>query len=260
MMAPFVFQNAFAEFFRAKRVVVWVIVAAGIYGAATAYVRLGGAEPENAYATLSSLLVFRLLPLASAIFSSAVLSQEIEQKTIVYMLTRPVPRQVFLTMRTLASALSVFIVTAMAAIALSFAVYGASTPTNHYLWRDLVAIAVGSLAYGGLFVLISLMMNRAMVVSLLFAFAWETSVPSMPGSVYLMSISTHLTAIAQRPSSGEPARGGGGVLTVVANALGTNTLSPTVGWAVMIILIAFCLTFGAWWFKRFEYLPREDAE
>ena len=259
-MGAFVFQSAFAEFFRVKRVIVWAIVAIGIYGASNAYVQLGGADPENAYATLSSLLVFRLLPLASAIFSSAVLSQEIEQKTIVYMLTRPIPRPVFITMRTLASALSVFLVTAMAAIALSLAVYGSSALTNHFLWRDLVAIGVGALAYGSLFVLISLMVNRAMVISLLFAFAWETSVPSMPGSVYLMSISTHLTAIAQRPSSGEPGNGGRGVLTVVANALGTNTLSPGVGWAVMIVLIAFCTVFGAWWFSRFEYLPREDAE
>ena len=259
-MGAFVFQSAFMEFFRAKRVVVWVIVAIGIYAAATAYVRLGGADAEDAYATLSSLLVFRLLPLASAIFSSAVLSQEIEQKTIVYMLTRPVPRQIFLTMRTLASALSVFVVTSIAAVALSLAVYGSSGPTNPFLLRDLVAIAVGSLAYGSLFVLISLMVNRAMIISLLFAFAWETSVPSMPGSIYLMSISTHLTAIAQRPSSGAPSGGRGGVLTIVANALGTNTLSPTVGWVVMVALIAFCIVFGAWWFKHFEYLPREDAE
>lgn len=259
-MGAFVFQSAFAEFFRAKRVIVWIIVAIAIYAAAIAYVRLGGAEAEDAYATLSSLLVFRLLPLASAIFSSAVLSQEIEQKTIVYMLTRPIPRPVFLTMRTLASALSVFVVTSIAAVALALAVYGSSGPSNHFLWRDLVAIAVGSLAYGSLFVLLSLLVNRAMIISLLFAFAWETSVPSMPGSVYLMSISTHLTAIAQRPSSGAPAQGRGGVLTVVANALGTNTLSPTVGWIAMISLIAFCMIFGAWWFRHFEYLPREDAE
>jgi len=258
-MAGFVFQNAFFEYLRAKRVVVWVVVALALFAIAKTYLSLGGNDnPENSYATMSSLLLFRLLPLASAIFSSAVLSAEIEQKTIVYMLTRPIPRPVFLAMRTLASALVVLIVTALAGLGLATAVYGPAGITNHFYWRDVVALGVGALAYGSLFVLVSLIVNRAMVVSLLFAFAWETSVPNMPGSIYLMSISTHLTAIAQRPSAGST--GGGNILAAVANSLGTNTLSPVAGWASMIGLIAFCMVFGAWWFTRFEYLPREDAE
>jgi ABC-2 type transport system permease protein len=258
-MAAYVFQNALLEYLRPKRVFVWLLVAIALFVAARTYLSLGGSPSlEDSYATMSSLLLFRLLPLASAIFSSAVLSQEIEQKTIVYLLTRPIPRPVFLVMRTLASALVVFIVTALAALGLSAAVYGGLGLQNPYFWRDLVAIGVGSLAYGTLFVLISLIVNRSMIVSLLFAFAWETSVPSMPGSIFLLSISTHLTAIAQRPSSGATTKGN--FLTAVANALGTNTLSPDVGWVCMIGLILFCGTFGAWWFSRFEYMPREDAE
>ena len=258
-MGAYVFQNAFLEYFRPKRVLIWVLVAIGLFAASRAYLQLGGGESaEDVYATLSSLLVFRLLPLASAIFSSAVLSQEVEQKTVVYLLTRPIPRPMFLVARTLASALVVFIVTSLSSVALAIAVYGSSGFSNHFLFRDLIAIAVGSLAYGSLFVLISLIINRAMIVSLLFAFAWETSVPSMPGSIYLLSISTHLTAIAQRPSAGNATRGN--LLTVFANALGTNTLSPQIGWMAMGGLIAFCMVFGAWWFSKFEYLPREDAE
>src|SRR4051812_1634128 len=108
-MASYVFMNAFSEFFRAKRLIVWVIVAVAMYFAALAYLRVSGTDqPGDSYSMLSSLMLFRLLPLASAIFSSAVLSQEIEQKTIVYLLTRPIPRPVFLVMRTLASALVVF--------------------------------------------------------------------------------------------------------------------------------------------------------
>ena len=28
----------------------------------------------------------------------------------------------------------------------------------------------------------------------------------------------------------------------------------------IIVFLAFCAIFGAYWFKNFEYLPREDAE
>lgn len=259
MSAAYVFQSAFSEYLRFKRVVVWILVALGLFVATKIFLSVGGNEnPQESYSMVSSLLLFRLLPLASAIFSSGVLSQEIEQKTIVYLLTRPIPRPQFLILRTLASALVVSIVVTLGAISLSSAVFGGLGLSNPILYRDIQAIIVGSLAYGTLFVVLSLLINRSMIVSLLFAFAWETSVPSMPGSVYLLSISSYLTAIAQRPSVGRDA--GGGPLGVLASTLGTNTLRPDVGWAAMAILIGFCAVFGAYWFKNFEYLPREDAE
>jgi ABC-2 type transport system permease protein len=258
-MTSYVFTNAFMEYFRMKRLFVWILVAIGMYLAAHAYLRVAGSDsPGDSYSMLSSLLLFRLLPLASAIFSSAVLSQEIEQKTIVYLLTRPIPRPQFLITRTLASSLVVVIMIGLSTLALSAAVYGGFGLKNPYLWHDMVAIVVGALAYGTLFVLVSLIVNRAMIVCLLFAFAWETSVPSMGGSIYLLSISSYLTAIAQRPSIDTST--GGGPLSAIANALGTNTLPADTGWAVMIGLILICGGVGAWWFKNNEYLPREDAE
>ncbi len=258
-MEAYVFKNAFSEYMRLKRVIVWLLVAGGLFMAARLFLNVNGGESqEESYSMLSSLLLFRMLPLASAIFSSGVLSQEIEQKTVVYLLTRPIPRPQFLLLRTLASALAVMIMAGASALGLSAAVYGGLGLSNPYLFHDLTAIAVGSLAYGTLFVLISLIVNRSMIVCLLFAFAWETSVPSMPGSVYLLSVSSYLTAIAQRPSPGNA--GQNNPFGSLASALGTNTLTPDVGWMAMACLIAFCAIFGAWWFSRSEYLPREDAE
>jgi ABC-2 type transport system permease protein len=255
----YAFQSALQEFIRAKRILVWLFIAAGLYLISILFLRVNPSHGDvESYSMLSSLLTFRLLPLASAIFSSAVLSQEVEQKTIVYLLTRPVPRAQLFVMRTLASAIVVALVTAVAAIAVSAAVYGGRALGNEILYRDFVAIVVGALAYGTLFALLSLIVNRAMIVSLLFAFAWETSVPVFPGDAHVLSISSYLTAIAERPSGG--AMAGTNPLNALAVGLGTNTLPADTGWMVMIGLIAFCFGLGAWWFTRFEYLPREDAE
>ncbi|MEA2553814.1 MAG: type transport system permease protein [Fimbriimonadaceae bacterium] len=257
-MGAYVFQNALSEYLRPKRVVIWVLVAICVFAAAKLFANVSpNMSAGDKYSMLSSLLLFRLLPLASAIFSSGVLSQEIEQKTIVYLLTRPVPRPQFLIFRLLASVVAVIVVSIMAALAISFAIYGPAALSNNLLSRDIVALAVGAMAYGSLFVLISLLINRAMIVSLLFAFAWETSVPSMPGSIYLLSISSYLTAIAQRPSAGSER---GNPLKALASSLGGNTLTADQGWAVIIGITLFCAVFGAWWFTRSEYLPREDAE
>jgi hypothetical protein len=42
--------------------------------------------------------------------------------------------------------------------------------------------------------------------------------------------------------------------------LNENLLSPAVSWPVLLILIAVCTAFGAFWFTKFEYVGREDTE
>lgn len=235
---------------------IWAVIALALLGMALLFKRVNPDKPnDEMYAMLSSILVFRLLPLASAIFSTAVISQEVEQKTIVYLLTRPIPRAQLIGMRTLASITVVALVTFLGAILVSAAVYGSGALSNPLLWRDLKAIIVGAAAYGSLFVFVSLLINRAMIVCLLFAFAWETSVPNMPGSMYYLSITSYLTAISERPSTGA-----GDFMQLLAGALGSNTLTPSVAIPAMLVLIAVCGVAAMTWFTKFEYVPREDAE
>lgn len=256
-MSLFIYQAALRDFLRVRRLFVWIVVAIGFFGLSKVFLYVMPMDdPAESYSMLSSLFVFRILPLASAIFSSAVVGQEIEQKTIVYLLTRPIERWRLLLFRILASATAVFLVSILTMLLVSASVYG-NPFSNPQLMGDAVAILVGSLAYGTLFVFVTLLMSKAaMVVCLLFAFAWETAVPNMPGSMSALSVSSYLSAIAQRPSSA----GGSGFFGNMANALGINTFSAQTGWMVMIFMIAFFAGLGMWWFSTFEYLPREDAE
>lgn len=258
MAEAFLFRYVFFDLLRLKRVLVWLLVAIGLFAVSKLWLNVSADQKDvEEYAMLSSLLVFRVLPLASAIFSAAVISQEIEQKTIVYLLTRPIPRPQILLMRTIASILVVALIGMACAISVSAAVYG-NPFANEVLFRDLKSIFIGAAAYGSLFVLISLLINRSMVVSLLFAFAWETTVPNMPGNMYYLSISSYLTAISERPSAGSMT--GQSLLGSLASSLGTTTISTQTAWIAMIGLTAFCIGLGMFWFRHFEYLPREDAE
>ena len=235
---------------------IWVLISFVLFGMAILFKRVNpDKSAEEMYALLSSILVFRLLPLASAIFSTAVISQEVEQKTIVYLLTRPIPRGQLIGMRTLASVTVVALVTFLGAILVSAAVHGSGALSNPLLWRDLKAIIFGAAAYGALFVFVSLLINRAMIVCLLFAFAWETSVPNMPGSMYYLSITSYLTAISERPSTST-----GDFMQLLAGAFGSNTLTPGVAIPAMLVLTAVCVIAAMAWFTKFEYVPREDAE
>lgn len=258
MTETYVFQSALKDFLRAKRVLIWFVVALILFGLAKIFLSVNPpAKAEEAYATLSTLLVFRVLPLAAAIFSSAVIGQEVEQKTIVYLLTRPVQRWKLVLFRTCAASVAVMLVSVAAMLAVSAAVFG-NPFANPLFFHDLQAVLIGSLAYCALFVFVTLLLSKAaMVVCLLFAFVWETAVPLMPGSMSLLSIGTYLNAIAQHPSTKGEANGD---LGDAAANLGINSLSASTGWVAMLFVAVFFAGLCMFWFERFEYLPREDAE
>ncbi len=256
-MELFLYQTALKDFLRAKRIAVWIAVCAVIFLIGKLWTEYTGTlSNREAYSQLSSILVFRVVALAAAIFSTAVLSQEVEQKTVVYLLTRPVARWKILLARTAAAMTVVILISWLAAIGVSISVFGGSAFSNGLLYGDLKTLAIGAMAYAALFVLVSLMFNRAMIICLMFAFGWETSVPNFPGDLYHLSIYSYMSAIAQHPQI-EAARG---FLGALAGQLGVNELTPTKAWPILIVLIAGCLGLGAWWFSHFEYLPREDAE
>ena len=254
MVGTFVFTHALRDFARGRRLLVWLVVAAVFYAIGAAYVHVSEVgSRQDTYVLLSGILSYRVLALSAAIFASAVVAQEVEGKTIVYLLTRPVPRQLLLLGRALAASVVVFLVSAVAAAAVSYSTMGAHNPL---LAKDLVALGVGSLAYTGLFTLVSLMLNRAMIASLLFAFGWETLAVGVPGDLKLLTVNTHLLTIADRPAP----EGGSGFADVMSGLLASSGLSTGVSWAILLGLIVLTLAGSMAWFAHFEYTAREDAE
>jgi ABC-2 type transport system permease protein len=251
-----IFGQALREYLRPRRVIPWILL--GLICALLAFF-WKTLEPKSdsahQYANVSSMLVFRIVALASAIFTTAILSQEVEQRTIVYLLTRPVPRWKLLLIRYAASVIVVAMLGAFGAVLTSLGAFK-SLGGNDLLTKDIVALTVGAFAYGALFLFVSLLFNRAMLVCLLFAFGWETSVPNMPGEMGRLSILSHLQAIAEHPNTQDQSK----LLGLATGALGTNTISPSSAWGVLGFLTILCLGLCAWWFTHFEYVPREDAE
>ncbi len=254
MVGTYVFSHALRDFARVRRLLVWSLVALAVYGIGAMYVHVStGSSRQDTYILLSATLSYRILALAAAIFSSAVVAQEVEGKTIVYLLTRPVPRQALLLGRALAASLMVFLISGVVAAAVSFATMGT---LGALFFKDLVALAVGSLAYTGLFVLTSLLLNRAMIACLLFAFGWETLAAGVPGDLKLLTLNSHVMAIAERPTP----EGGSGFLDAVGSMLGATGISAGAAWVVLAVVIAVTLGISMAWFSHFEYTAREDAE
>lgn len=260
MIATFLYTAALKDLLRPKRLAVWLLVILALFGISKVVVYLSGDQTAAArYAQISELLALRVLALAGAVFSTSVVAQEIEQKTITYLLTRPIDRRVLLISRTLAAATVTFLIGSLAAVATSVAVYGTAAFSNAQLGKDILACGFGALAYTSLFVLVSLLVAKgAMLINLLFAFGWETIISGVPGDIYRLSIATYLNGISQRTSSsGET---GGSVTAGLTSALANKPITAGTSMAILAILSLVCIVGGAFWFRNFEYTPREDAD
>ncbi|HTQ11629.1 MAG TPA: hypothetical protein VMI31_16325 [Fimbriimonadaceae bacterium] len=253
-MESYLYISSLQDFFRFRRTWIWIVL--GLAGMALGVVwpHLSASTPADSYSRVSFIVVFHVLALASAIFTTAVVSQEVEQKTIVYLLTRPVVRWKLLLMRYLASVTVVAVLGVFGAVLASIGVYGFHFGQNSMLAKDCLALAAGAISYGALFLFASLLFNRAMIICLLFAFGWETSVPNMPGEMYKLSILSQLQAIAGHPN---PDAGPGGLL---GGLLSVNDITAPIAWVTLGALTVVFLGLSMMWFTQSEIVPREDAE
>jgi len=253
-MESAIFGQAIKEYVRARRLLPWIALSfLGLVLAAVWQNFEADSTPMSRYTTVSGMLVFHLLALASAIFTTAIVTQEVEQKTIVYLLTRPVARWKLLLVRYGASVIVVGLLGVIAAILTSFGAMRGIAPD--LFSHDVPALLIGAAAYGAIFLLVSLMFNRSLIICMLYAFGWESSMPNMPGGMSRLSIFSYMQAIAEHPSEG-----GNKGLSILTGQLGNSAITRGEAWTTLILLVVVVLGISAWWFTHFEYVPREDAE
>ena len=110
----FLFRSAIRDMVRLKRIItafVLICLPAGIALLLRLNMPASEYRADEVYAILSSGVVFGfILVILAVVFATGALSQELEQKTIVYLLTRPVPRWRILLAK-FAAALAAIIVT-----------------------------------------------------------------------------------------------------------------------------------------------------
>lgn len=216
----------------------------------------GSFQPGVAYDALEAGLVYGFtLVILSVIFGTGVVSQEVEQGTIVYLLTRPVSRTGILLSRFLAALMMVIATSWAGSLALALATFGASHLKGAPLVHDALILAIGALAYGGAFVFLATFVMRPLLWGLLFAFGWEWWVPSLPGNIRMLSLMAYLRVLAPHPSPEADSVDLGSLLS----ALNPTEISQHLAWLVLFGVITSSLIGALFLFTHREYVPR-DAE
>jgi len=215
-------------------------------------------EPETVYNSVSGLLVFGfILVILAVLFGTGVVSQEMEQRTILYLLSRPVAR-VRILLAKFAGAWTGITVTAwLAALLLAETVFGPAGLAHPAFTRDLLVLPVGALAYGAFFLLLATAVNRPLIFGLSFAFGWESWAPNLPGMFQRLSIMTYLRVLAPHPRPDE--QEGGRRIEDLFAVLNPDVISPTHARWVLLGTIVVTVALAVLVFSLREYAPRDDA-
>ena len=165
------------------------------------------------------------LPLVAVIIGTAAIGSELEDGTLVYLLAKPIPRVLIVAVKLLVAWIVVLGLTVPAIVLTAIA----GTGGNPELGVAYGAAAVVAAAeYTAVFLALSLVTSRALVVGLAYVVVWEGVVAALFAATRLVSVRQHALAVAE-------AVGGEGVVAADVS------LVAGLGMAALITALAFVL-------------------
>jgi ABC-2 type transport system permease protein len=156
--------------------------------------RASGANPGKWVPAVVEGLGFAvLLPVVALIVGTGVLGSEIDDGTVVHILAKPLPRREIVLAK-LAVAVGV---TALATGVPMF-VTGVVVDSLRFGLALAVACVVGALGYCAIFLALSLLTRRPVLVGLLYVLLWEGLLGNLLSGTRMLSIQQYVLTIADR--------------------------------------------------------------
>lgn len=138
------------------------------------------------------------IPVLGAFYGTALIADEVEDKTITYLFTRPVPRSAVLVGKYLAYLMCTLLVVLPSVVVVWLLVtpLGGSLGQNFPdLLKDLLILAAGLIVYGALFALIGSLFKRPLMMGLIFVFGFEPAVLVFPGYLKRFTVAYYLQGL-----------------------------------------------------------------
>ena len=147
-----------------------------------------------------------IIPVLGVFYGTALMADEVEDKTITYLFTRPIPRGAVLVGKFLAYLVCTLLVVLPSVMIVYFLLVPFSQVPGTFgnLVIDLSLLALGLAVYGGVFAFVGAFFKRPLVIGLVFAFGWEQVVLALPGYLKQFTIAYYLQALVPHamPSDG----------------------------------------------------------
>lgn len=178
------------------------------------------------------------VPVLGVFYGTALIADEVEDRTLTYFFTRPIPRGAVLAGKYLAYLVCTAVVVLPSVILVYFLVapilggsIGREFPS---LAIDLALVAAGLAVYGALFALIGAWFRRPLLTGLVVVFGWEPIVTMLPGYMKYLTVSYYLQGLVPH------AMPQGDALSLL-EAILTSIQTPLGAWTNIVVLVAIWL-------------------
>jgi len=192
------------------------------------------------------------IQLVSLLFGAAVISDEIDRKTLIYLNTSPVSKFSILTGKLAAYLTVSFIIFAAGSIFLYVTAHFRGILTQKHLLTLLQLEFTGFiaiLAYSSLFLLFGVSLKKSTIVGLVYIFGWEAIAQILPGTAQKLTIMFYLHSLTpiRMPRENSP--------------FSISVSHPGYAEALITLLVFTALFFAAaaYIFKKKEYLLADHS-
>ena len=232
--------------------VVLAIVLRIVDAAGVAPLRINGVRVDGAgiFGIMIWILFLRfIVPVLGLFYGTALVADEVEDKTITYLFTRPIQRGAALIGKYLAYLVCTTLVVLPSVMIVYFLLvpFGDIPASFGQLLKDLCILAMGLSVYGAFFALVGALLKRPLLVGLVFAFGWEPVVLLTPGYLKLFTLAYYLQGLVPHamPSSD---------VASLLQAVSRETPSPAASLFWLCAALMAALFLAAWTIERREYV------
>jgi ABC-2 type transport system permease protein len=221
---------------------------------------LGGAPVSVNSSSVSGPTIFGLMiwglfirfsvPVLGVFYGTSLIADEVEDKTITYLFTRPIPRGAVLLGKYLAYLVcTIFVVLpAVVLVWLLVVPLGGSLGTSFPdLVKDLGLLALGLAVYGALFAYVGAALKRPLLIGLVFVLGWEPVALVLPGYLRHFSVAYYLQGLVPHAMPSDSP------ISLLQDLFReVPTLAESLGWLAVIAVA--CLWLAARTVTKKEYV------
>ena len=195
--------------------------------------RVGGAV---LFGMMIWLLYIRfIVPVLGVFYGTSLIADEVDDKTLTYLFTRPIPRAAVLFGKYLAylACTVLLVLPSVVLIYLLLAPIGGTIGEAFpALLADLGVLAIGLTAYGAVFAFVGARLKRPVVVGLVFAFGWEPAALLFPGYLKHLTVAYYVQALVPQAMPQDS------VVSLMQNLADTPSLAASVVTLAVVSVVA----------------------
>ena len=229
------------------------LVARIVQSAGIAPLRVNGVQVDAVSmfgAIIWILFLWFIVPVLGVFYGTSLIADEVDDKTITYLFTRPVRRGAVVVGKYMAYLLC----TSLVVLPSVMIVYFLMVPFRQIpasfiaLVIDLGVLGLGLAAYGALFALVGAAIRRPLVVGLVFVFGWELVTLVMPGYLKRFTLAYYLQTLVPH------AMPTGDTVSLLQGAVFREPPSVAISIGVLVLAIVASLALAARVVEQREYV------